>query len=77
MKDFLKVFLLLISAFLFYLGLYLLKTINVFILSIIGITISVVVIVGIVLILRKKSHSLPKEKRKGYLEEYKNQFRKK
>jgi hypothetical protein len=61
MKDFFKVLLLIICAFGFYIGLYFLGKLNVLLLSIIGIVVSVVVILGSIFILskNKKNRHIP------------------
>ncbi len=77
MKDFFRVFLLLASGIALYLAVFLLGSVNPFILLIVRIVISVAVILCMILLFKKKwSHRLPKDKEKEHLKEYKDQFRK-
>jgi hypothetical protein len=78
MKDFLKVFLLLAAGIAIYMAVFLLGSANPIILLVLRILIPVTVILGMMLLFRKKwSHRLPKDKEKEHLKEYKDQFRKK
>lgn len=76
MKDFIKVFLLLIAGILFFAGIALLSMLGPVLIMFLRIVIVVTVIGGGILLLRNKwSHRLPKEREREHREEYKRQFR--
>lgn len=76
MKDFIKLFLLLVAGIVFFAGISLLSMLGPLFIMMLRIIIAVVVIGGGILLLRNKwSHRLPKDKERAHREEYKKQFR--
>ncbi len=79
MKDFMKVFLLILGGIAFYLGLSLLAGVNLFLIAMIRIVVGAGIIIGGIMILRKNkkwTHRLPRDKEKEHEKEYKKQFKK-